>query len=155
MTEGRRCYICDRGELIRVAPSVWNCSRSRCNNQFFHDDDGTLNVRDKPRQKVRVKFKTGGVIPGRMDRLPTVNEIITVLGMPGAAAQCWHIHRDKPRERLPEVWIERLGVWLREDGWSYSGDMARGYAYPGLIDRWRLRRAIRKNRQLIAVELEG
>lgn len=99
------------------------------------------------------KFKTGGIIPGRMDRLPTVEEIVLVLGSPGAAERCIHIHRDRPAEPLPEFWIERLGIWVREDGWSYSGDLARGYAYPGFLDRWRLRRALRRNQRLVAVQV--
>lgn len=43
-----RCYICDRGDLIDIGDNRWWCSRASCNSEFFHDTDGTLNVRDKP-----------------------------------------------------------------------------------------------------------
>ena len=49
------CPICTRGTLVVVGENVWDCSRKRCNNQFFYDEwEGTglyhLNVRDKPRR---------------------------------------------------------------------------------------------------------
>lgn len=42
-----------------------------------------------------------------------------------------------------EVWVESLSVWVRADGWSICGDMGRGYRYPGIIGRIRIRRALR------------
>jgi hypothetical protein len=77
------------------------------------------------------------------EALPTVDDIITALAVPGTVEQCYHIHPNKPPERLPEVWIEHLGVWLREDGSAYSGDLGRGHAYPNRRDRDRLREAVR------------
>lgn len=94
------------------------------------------------------RFHSGGILPGRTERLPSVDILILTLDLtPDEADQCVHVHRDKPAERLSELWIDKLGVWVRFDGFSYSGDLGRGYAYPGRWDRWRLRRAIRRWRK--------
>lgn len=46
--QGQLCPMCQHGELVRIGKATWNCHREYCNNQFFLDTDGTLNVRDKP-----------------------------------------------------------------------------------------------------------
>lgn len=52
LNEGAVCPICDRGRLSLVGTNVWDCSRPRCNSQFFFADEGegkcSLSVRDKP-----------------------------------------------------------------------------------------------------------
>lgn len=81
----------------------------------------------------------------RTDEMPSVDILILALELtPEQVQQCYHVYRDKPRERLPEIWFEALGVWLKEDGSQYNGDYAREYIYPGAWDRWRLRRSIRR-----------
>lgn len=54
-----------------------------------------------------------------------------VRGYPGG-------HRVKPLE----IWLPSLSTWLRADGFSYNGDYGRPYVYPGLLQRWRIRRAV-------------
>lgn len=49
---GARCPICERGRLALVAAHVWQCTRNRCNNEFYLDE-GELNVRDKPKWQER------------------------------------------------------------------------------------------------------
>lgn len=47
---GTRCPICMSGQLVKVGPEVWWCSRSRCNSEFFYDGEPgnrLLNCRDK------------------------------------------------------------------------------------------------------------
>lgn len=49
------CPICEQAPLVSIEPETWDCSRPRCNNQFFIDgEEGqrTLNVRDKPRKPI-------------------------------------------------------------------------------------------------------
>lgn len=79
------------------------------------------------------------------NRLPTVSEIIEVITkMPYEVERCRFIHRDKPATFTDEVYIQFIGVWVNLDGKRYSGDLGRGFYYPGWYDAWRLRRALRK-----------
>lgn len=134
VASGYRCPICDRGRLLLVRPDVWHCERPRCNNEFFHDTDGSLNVRDKVIVRANLFQR---------ERMPTVAEIVEVIRtMPYHVERCVHVHRDRPNEPLDEVFIDVLSVWVDFDGRRYSADRGRGFATPRGFQAWRLRRAI-------------
>jgi hypothetical protein len=78
------------------------------------------------------------------NRCATVQEIVDILGVLPQSAS---FTVDMPlgeRTQPEELWISRLGVWVRCDGSMYSCDGARGFVFPGPINRWRLRRAINR-----------
>lgn len=41
------CPICAAYPVEQVGPELWNCTSVRCNSQFYIDDEGLLNVRDR------------------------------------------------------------------------------------------------------------
>lgn len=73
----------------------------------------------------------------------TVRDICRILREePEKAERCVYIGAYS-RHVLNELWIEELGVWVDMDGRSLSGDYGRGKLYPGWLDRWRIRRAVK------------
>lgn len=81
----------------------------------------------------------------RTEDMPSVDLVILALDItPDEVDRCYHVYRHKPRESLPELWFENLGIWLKDDGSQYNGDLGRDYCYPGWFDAWRLRRAIKR-----------
>ncbi|WLJ71102.1 hypothetical protein [Sphingomonas phage Carli] len=54
-----RCPICTQGQLVEVGFETWQCSRPRCNSEFFYDGEPgqrMLNCRDKPYPRWRIVF---------------------------------------------------------------------------------------------------
>jgi hypothetical protein len=41
------CPICLRRSTYRSGPQQWDCMSRRCNSQFYVDNEGLLNVRDR------------------------------------------------------------------------------------------------------------
>jgi hypothetical protein len=79
----------------------------------------------------------------REERWPTVGEIRQELRQPrGHIGFCrWRPSGDL--QRPYEVWIEHLAIWLRYDG-SHGSAALRGHHDFDLIERWLLRRALRR-----------
>lgn len=83
--------------------------------------------------------------------MPTVEQIIAALAQPGAAM--WCPDYDTGRDAFPRiVWLPDLKCEVEEDGIEIRHIVPHGVAgtssmihtvKPRLIDRWRLRRAIR------------
>ncbi len=79
---------------------------------------------------------------GTMSADEAITTVLASLDLyPQKVHRCYHIHRDKPREPLNEGWIQGQGLWFDFDGKKISGDMGRGYDYPGFWDRRRIRQA--------------
>lgn len=80
--------------------------------------------------------------------LPSVGEIAHYL-REGYADFC--VQMPEGRRVVPEeIWIPALSCWLRADGSLASFDIQRGFERMGFswFQRWRLRRAIARFRQL-------
>lgn len=81
------------------------------------------------------------------EALPKVGQIVSFLreGYGDFVLQMPQRVRVHPEE----IWIPGLATWVRADGFSFCGDARRGYAYPGRIERWRIRRAVKVFRRLV------
>lgn len=75
------------------------------------------------------------------ERLPSADEVTTYIRQ----GFCdWVV--DMPagtRTQPEELWVPALACWVKADGSSICGDRGRGYAYPGLIGRARIKNAVK------------
>ena len=76
--------------------------------------------------------------PNEMPSPALVVELIST--MPYEFETCYDVPAGTP---TGDLWCEFLGIWLRLEDQSYSGDNARGRVYPNWWWRFRIRRALR------------
>lgn len=80
--------------------------------------------------------------------LPSTDEIIAAMPEGELVIQ---VPTGRPVEPK-ELWIASLGVWVRADGFSFSGDYGRGYSCPAGEDRAKIAEAADARLRALAKE---
>jgi hypothetical protein len=75
--------------------------------------------------------------------LPTVKQVIAELRAGRAELCVWPRDGRGTLTYPKEYFLREIGVWVRANGAWYSADQGRGGLYPGIIDRWLIRRAVK------------